>query len=239
MVSLPRRSILLGSAAIAALALAGCNDKKDAAATASKAETTGATPATAAAVTAPKADDTIDMAKLMQPGPLKDMSLGKADATVTVIEYASLTCPHCAHFEEATFPEFKKKYIDTGKVHYIFREFPFDPRATAAFMLARCAPEDKYFPMVEVLFQQQEDWARANDGKEALLRIAKLAGFTQESFDACLTDQKLLDQINASVQKATNEYGVDATPTFFINGKKYSGDMSIAEISAVIDPLLG
>lgn len=238
MVSLPRRSLLLGSAAIAALAIAGCDDKKDAAAT-STPETTGATPATAAAVTAPKADDTIDMAKLMQPGPLKDMSMGKADAPVTVIEYASLTCPHCAHFEEATFPDFKKKYIDTGKVHYIFREFPFDPRATAAFMLARCAPQDKYFPMVEVLFQQQEDWARASDAKEALLRIAKLAGFTQESFNACLTDQKLLDQINASVQKATNEYGVDATPTFFINGKKYSGDMSIAEISAVIDPLLG
>ena len=235
MLPLVRRSVLLGGAALSALAIAGCNDKKDAAVSSAEAASTE----TKAPVSAPKSEANVDVAKLMQPGPLKDMALGKADAPVTVIEYASLTCPHCAHFEETTFPELKKKYIDTGKVFYTFREFPFDPRATAAFMLARCAPEDKFFAMIQVLFQQQEDWARAQDAKASLLRIAKLAGFTQESFNACLTNQQLLDQINASRDHATNEFGVDATPTFFINGKKYSGDMSIDEISAIIDPLLG
>lgn len=237
MVPLLRRSVLLGGAALSTLAIAGCNNKDDVAQAASKdsqpsSETTGAVPA-------PKSEGSVDVSKLAHPGPLKDMTMGKSDAKVSIIEYASLTCPHCAHFEATTFPELKKKYIDTGKVFYTFREFPFDPRATAAFMLARCAPEDKYFPMVEVLFQQQMDWATAKDAKGELLRIAKLAGFTQESFNACLTNQKLLDQINASRDKATNEFGVDATPTFFINGKKYAGDMSIEQMSAIIDPLLG
>jgi protein-disulfide isomerase len=237
MVSLPRRSILLSGAAVATLAIAGCNKKKDEASSTSTPASSSSTADNAAS--APNSEATVDTAKLMKPGPLKDMALGKAGAPVTVIEYASLTCPHCAHFEATTFPDFKKKYVDTGKVYYIFREFPFDPRATAAFMLARCAPEEKYFPLVEVMFEQQDDWVRAADAKESLLRIAKLAGFTQESFNTCLTDQKLLDQINSSVQRATNELGVNATPTFFINGKKYSGDMSIADISAIIDPLVG
>ncbi len=196
-----------------------------------------AKPADAPKVEVPQPEGEVDVAKLMEPGPLPDEVLGKADAKVTIVEYASMTCPHCAHFSKTTMPELKTKYIDTGKVRYILREFPFDPRAEAGFMLARCAG-DNYFPMVEVLFQQQEGWATAQNGKEALLQIAKLAGFSQQKFEECLTNQKLLDDIRTVKNKGANDFGVDSTPTFFINGKRYKGAMSIAEISAVIDPLL-
>ena len=186
---------------------------------------------------APQPEGSVDVKKLMEPGPLPDMQLGKDDAPVTIVEYASMTCPHCAHFDITTLPELKTKYIDTGKARLILREFPFDPRAEAGFMLARCS-KDKYFAMVDVLFHQQENWARADDAKSALLQLSKLAGFTQESFEACLTDQKLLDQIRAVKNRGEKDFGVDATPTFFINGKKYPGALSIEEISAIIDPLL-
>ena len=177
------------------------------------------------------------MAELLKPGALPDKSMGKDDAPVTIVEYASMTCPHCAHFNETTFPELKSKYIDTGKVRYILREFPFDPRAEAGFMLARCAG-DNYFPMVDVLFKQQGTWAVAENAKDALFQLSKLAGFTQQSFNACLTDQKLLDQVRAVQKRGAEEFKIDSTPTFFINGKTYKGAMSIAEMSAIIDPLL-
>ncbi|GAA5620813.1 hypothetical protein Brsp04_00679 [Brucella sp. NBRC 12952] len=184
------------------------------------------------------AEATIDAAKVAEPGKLKDMVYGKADAPVTIVEYASLTCSHCADFAINTFPTIKEKYIDTGKAKLIFREFPFDPRATAAFMLARCAPEDRYFPMVEVFFKQQQQWAGAADGEAALLQIAKLAGFTQESFKACLTNQQVLDDVRATMERGSTEFGVNATPTFFINGQKYAGALSVDEMSAIIDKLL-
>jgi protein-disulfide isomerase len=184
------------------------------------------------------AEATIDAAKVAEPGKLKDMVYGKADAPVTIVEYASLTCSHCADFAINTFPTIKEKYIDTGKAKLIFREFPFDPRATAAFMLARCAPEDRYFPMVEVFFKQQQQWAGAADGEAALLQIAKLAGFTQESFKACLTNQQVLDDVRATMERGSKDFGVNATPTFFINGQKYAGALSVDEMSAIIDKLL-
>jgi protein-disulfide isomerase len=184
------------------------------------------------------AEATIDAAKVAEPGKLKDMVYGKADAPVTIVEYASLTCSQCADFAINTFPTIKEKYIDTGKAKLIFREFPFDPRATAAFMLARCAPEDRYFPMVEVFFKQQQQWAGAADGEAALLQIAKLAGFTQESFKACLTNQQVLDDVRATMERGSTEFGVNATPTFFINGQKYAGALSVDEMSAIIDKLL-
>ncbi|MCX2695940.1 MULTISPECIES: DsbA family protein [Ochrobactrum] len=184
------------------------------------------------------ADASVDAAKVAEAGKLKDMVYGKADAPVTIVEYASLTCSHCADFAINTFPKIKEKYIDTGKVRLIFREFPFDPRATAAFMLARCAPEDRYFPMIEVFFKQQQQWAGAADGEAALLQIAKLAGFTQESFKACLTNQQLLDDVRATMERGSQEFGVNATPTFFINGQKYAGALSVDEMSAIIDKLL-
>lgn len=184
------------------------------------------------------AEGTVDAAKVAEAGKLKDMVYGKADAPVTIVEYASLTCPHCADFTINTFPKIKEKYIDTGKARLIFREFPFDPRATAAFMLARCAPEDRYFPMVDVFFKQQQQWATAEDGEAALLQIAKLAGFTQESFKACLTNQQLLDDVRTTMERGSKDFGVSATPTFFINGQKYAGALSVDEMSAIIDKLL-
>lgn len=204
-------------------------------------QTTEAQPAAPAApaqpaVEAPKPDGTTDVAELMKPGALPDMSLGKEDAPVTIVEYASMTCPHCAHFHETTLPELKTKYIDTGKARLVMREFPFDPRAEAAFMLARCS-NDKYFPMIDVLFKQQESWAAVENARDALLNLAKLAGFTQQSFETCLTDQKLLDQIR-EVRTRGSTFGVDSTPTFFINGERYPGALTIEQISAIIDPKL-
>ncbi|HEV7417692.1 DsbA family protein [Tianweitania sediminis] len=215
---LTRRS-LLGSIAIAPAALV---------------LGTGAGLAQAAA---PTPQGNVDMAKLLEPGVLPEKVLGNADAPVTIVEYASMTCSHCAHFDVTTLPVIKEKYIDTGKARLILREFPFDPRAEAGFMLARCAG-DNYFAMVDVLFKQQEQWAPVQDARAALLQISKLAGFTQESFEACLTDQKLLDDIRSVRTRGSQEFGVDATPTFFINGKKYAGALSVDEMSAIIDSLL-
>lgn len=238
--SLSRRNVLSSLAAIPAVALlAACSDSSEEAKAADvkPASPAPATPATPAAVKAPEAQGTVDVAELMKPGALPDKQLGKDDAKVTIVEYASMTCPHCAHFAETTFPELKTKYIDTGKARYILREFPFDPSAEAGFMLARCA-KDNYFPMVDVLFRQQANWVGVSNTKDALLQISKLAGFTQESFEACLTDQKLLDDVRAVQKRGANEFKVDSTPTFFINGKTYKGAMSIEEMSAIIDPLL-
>ncbi|WP_275789437.1 DsbA family protein [Rhizobium gei] len=186
----------------------------------------------------PQVQGEVDVAKLMEPGPLPEMAIGKADAPVTIVEYMSMTCPHCAAFHNNSFDAIKTKYVDSGKVRFVMREFPFDPRAAAAFMLARCAPEGQYFPMVSMLFKQQETWAAAPNGRDALLQMSKLAGFTQDSFEACLTNQKLLDDVNATMQKGANDYKVQSTPTFFINGKQYSGDMSVDTMSALIDASL-
>lgn len=244
-----RRTILTALAAVSGTALlAACSDSsepaKQADATPAPAEPAPAAPAQPAApaapakaVEAPKAAGTVDVAKLMEPGPLPEMVLGNADAPVTIVEYASMTCPHCARFHETTLPELKTKYIDSGKVRMVFREFPFDPRAEGAFMLARCS-KDKYFQMISVLFQQQQNWASVENAKDALLQLAKLAGFSQQTFEACLTDQKLLDDIRAVRERGGKDFGVDSTPTFFINGSKYPGALSIEEMSAIIDPLL-
>lgn len=173
--------------------------------------------------------------QLMEPQALPDMVMGDPNAPVTIVEYASMTCPHCARFHETTLPAIKEKYIDTGKVKLILREFPFDPRAAAAFMLARCAPAEQYYPMISALFQQQKSWVSADDAKQPLLQIAKLAGFTQEKFESCLKDQELLNKVKAVFDKASKEYGVDSTPTFFINGEKTSGELSVEEMSKLID----
>ena len=176
-------------------------------------------------------------AELMKPGSLPELALGKPDAPVTIVEYASMTCPHCAEFHNKVLPVLKEKYIDKGQARLVFREFPFDPRAEAGFMLARCS-DDKYFAMVDVLFKQQRTWASVENAKDALLQIARLAGFSQESFESCLTDQKLLDDIRAVRQRGANDFKVEATPTFFINGDKYSGALPVDEMSAIIDSKL-
>ncbi|MCA1366606.1 DsbA family protein [Bradyrhizobium sp. BRP14] len=264
--SLPKR--LLSGVAIAAVALvlAACSEENKEAASKAPAETTTSADATttasttaapaasgeakpattevaqatspAAKVELPQPEGSVDVAKLMEPGALPEMAVGEANAPVTIVEYMSMTCPHCANFHNNTFDAIKTKYVDTGKVRFIVREFPFDPRAAAAFMLARCAPEGQYFPMISMLFKQQEQWAAAQNGRDALLQLSKLAGFTQESFEACLTNQKLLDDVNAVMQRGAKEFGVKSTPTFFVNGEHYSGDMSVDVMSALIDSKL-
>lgn len=201
-------------------------------------EVAQSTAAPAAKVELPSSEGSVDMAKLLEPGALPEMAIGDANAPVTIVEYMSMTCPHCAAFHNNTFEAIKTKYIDSGKVRFILREFPFDPRAAAAFMLARCAPEGQYFPMVSMLFKQQQQWAAAQNGRDALLQMSKLAGFTQESFESCLTNQKLLDDVNAVMQKGAKDFGVQSTPTFFVNGEHYSGDMSVDVMSALIDSKL-
>lgn len=196
------------------------------------------TPVPAFAQELPESSGNVDMDAVMKPGPLPDRTLGDANAPVKIVEYMSMTCPHCAHFHNTTFDEIKKKYIDTGKVYFVIREFPFDPRAAAAFMLARCAPEQQYYPFVSMLFKQQQSWATAQDARAALLQMSKLAGFSQETFEACLTNQKLLDDVNATMQRGATEFGVNSTPTFLINGKRYAGDMSVESMSALVDSLL-
>ena len=176
-------------------------------------------------------------AGLMTPPGLGDRVLGKDDAPVTVIEYASMTCPHCASFHETTYPELKKRYIDTGKVRFIFREFPLDTLAAAASMLARCADQEKFFPLIETLFQRQRQWA-VQQAIPPLLAIAKQAGFTEEKFNACLSDQKILDALEAERNRASEQFGVNSTPSIFVNGKLHRGGISIEEIAKLIDPLI-
>jgi len=176
-------------------------------------------------------------ADLMQAGPLGEESMGSDKASVTIIEYASMTCPHCAHFALNTFPELKEKYIDTGKVRFILREFPFDPVAEGAFMLARCGGKDQFFPLVDLLFRTQQTWA-VEHPLEPMLATVKQAGFTKESFDKCLSDDKLKKGVESVRDRASKEFGVDSTPTFFINGKKYTGAMSFEDMQKLIDPLV-
>ena len=186
----------------------------------------------------PQPEGSVDVAKLMAPGALPEQSIGKADAPVTIVEYMSMTCPHCAAFHRETFDAIKEKYVDTGKVRFVLREFPLDNKAVAAIMIARCAPEGQYFPLVSALFKSQMTWATADDVRAALLQMSKLAGFTQESFEACLTNQKLLDDVIKVREAGGNDFGVSSTPTFFINGQRYAGGMSVAEMSAIIDAAL-
>jgi protein-disulfide isomerase len=186
---------------------------------------------------APAGPQTVSTEELMAPGPLPDHVLGAAEAPVTIVEYASMTCSHCAEFHNKTYPELKKRYIDTGKVRFIFREFPLDPLAAAGFMLARCGGEGKYFPLIEALFHQQKTWA-VQKPIPPLLAIAKQAGFSQQSFEQCLANQKLLEDIEKVRERASSRFGVNSTPTFFINGERVNGAISIEELEKKIQPYL-
>lgn len=176
---------------------------------------------------------------LAEVGPLGDVALGPVDAKVTIIEYASLTCSHCAAFHKDTYPELKKRYIDTGKVRFILREFPLDPLATAGFMLARCEGEAKYYPITDLLFAQQKAWAFSDKPLDALQNMMRQAGFSQEKFETCLKDQRLYDAVNAVKQRAAEKFKVNSTPTFFINGQRHPGNLSIQQIEKIITPMLG
>jgi protein-disulfide isomerase len=163
-------------------------------------------------------------ADVPQPQP-DDRMIGKADAPITIFEFFSLTCPHCADFEDNTYPLVKKDWVDTGKARIIYRDYPLDQNALKAAMVARCAPPDRYAAFVQVLFQQQMVWGVERDPTDALKKIAALGGIPGDKFDQCINDDSLSKSIVAEEYEAQQKYGVDSTPTFFINGKKLVGAM--------------
>ncbi len=205
MIKLNKRHVLFGSAALAGLALGGASAFAQ------------------------------NLAGLNDPPAFGEMTLGPDTAKVTVIEYASATCPHCAAFHNETFEALKTEYIDTGKIKFVFREFPHQDAALAAFMLARCAPKEKYFPLIDVFFETQPEWTQ--NPLEGLNKIAQQAGFTKESFDACMKNETVAKDILAVRSKAEG-FGVTGIPTFFVNGERFEGETTIEAFRAKIDPLL-
>ncbi|MGH6833613.1 MAG: DsbA family protein [Methyloceanibacter sp.] len=172
--------------------------------------------------------------ELMAPGPLGDRVLGKATAPVTVIEYVSLTCPHCANFEKTLFPRMKKEFIDSGKVRYIVREFPIGRTAGTAAIVNRCAPEDKYFFLLNQFLTRQPEWVSQEVRPDAIFSVAKASGMTRETFDKCLSNQVIIDGLT-EVKQRGRQFGVIGTPTFFINGRKAQGEVTFDEIKAMIE----
>ena len=213
-----RRNLVLGGGAVVVAAVAGVGyylwSRPGPATTASTVDNTSA-------------------AEVMLPGPLGDQALGNPKAPVTIVEYASMTCPHCSQFHETTYPELKKKYIDTGKVRFIFREFPLDSLALAGSMLARCAGTDKFFPMIEALFAQQKDWV-VKQPLQPLLAIAKQAGFTEQTFNECLENKQIETGIMETSKRASTVLNVNSTPTLFINGKIHRGALTMEELDKQI-----
>ncbi|PZF75593.1 DsbA family protein [Aestuariivirga litoralis] len=211
MKTLSRRSILLAGAAVAGLAVA---------------------PALAQEAAKP-----VDVAELLKPPALGDMALGADEGAtkVTIVEYASATCPHCAAFHKDVWPKLKADYIDNKKIRFVFREFPLNDPALAAFMIARAAPKESYFPLLDVFFDTLQTWAQ--DPANGLLNIAKQAGFTQEKFDATLRDEKLAKGI-MEIRDGGVKFGVKGTPTFFINGVPFEGEITYDNMKAEIDKQL-
>jgi protein-disulfide isomerase len=188
-------------------------------------------------ITEAMAQGAADVAK---PVSLPDMALGPANAPITITEFASMTCPHCAAFNAEVFPKIKAAYIDTGKIRYVFREFPLDIKAAAGSMLSRCIAKDdsgKYFAVTDMLFKQQSDWVMKNT-TETLTRIGKQAGLSQQAVDDCLKDQTLLDKIVADQKFANEVLKVNSTPTFFLNGEMIKGETTFDEFDKRIKALL-
>jgi len=166
-----------------------------------------------------------------------DRILGNPDAPITIVEYASLTCPHCAHFANDVLPELKKKWIDPGKVKLVFRDFPLDEPALRAAMIARCAPPDRFYAYVDTFFAAQDKWVMARDYREALARLVKLGGMSQNEFENCLKDTALENKIVEGRLVASKELDVGSTPTFFINGTKFAGAPTLEEFDKVLSSL--
>jgi protein-disulfide isomerase len=198
-VKLTRRDMLVFSAAASALTMAGSH----------------------AALA--QAGTTVDVARLMAPPAVPDRPMGPDDAAVTVIEYLSPSCPHCALFHNTVYPEFKAAYIDTGKVRFIPRPFLRNVLDAVVFMLAEAAAPDQYHTVIETFFRTQNDWAASQTPKDAMLAVAQQLGFTPETFDAALTNQTLFEGLEAMRDQALNEFGLTGTPTFYVNGKMLTG----------------
>lgn len=230
------RSVLIGlviAALIAAAAVFYVTRPQEPSIAETPVETESSAPDTGNAPPAANAEST-SVEGLMEPGPLPDIALGDANAPVTVVEYASLTCPHCATFHRDTLPEFKKRFVDSGQVRFIFREFPLDNYATAGFMLARCSEEQNYYPIIDAFFAQQDQLLAAPDPFVWIQNFGRQVGFTQETLEACLGNQELLDNVMAVRQRASERFGVSSTPTFFINGRIRRGALSLEEFEKEI-----
>jgi protein-disulfide isomerase len=166
---------------------------------------------------------------------LSERVLGKADAPVTVIEYASMTCPHCAAFHAGPYPALKKEYIETGKVKFIFRDFPLDRLALAAAMMARCAPKERYFPVVDIILKTQQNWARVADPAAALSQIGLLAGISKETYQACVSNKAVFDGVMKIRNDGDKKFKVQSTPTIIVNGKTFEGQATIEKLREVLD----
>lgn len=170
-----------------------------------------------------------------------EMTLGKDDAPVTLVEYAMFTCPHCAAFNQEVMPRIKENYIDTGKVKLVFREVYFNKPSLWAAMIARCAPQDRYFGLADLIFQRQMDWAAATDENtmiQKLMSIGRQAGMTDEQMNACLQDRSMAEALVATYQRHAQADGVDATPMFLINGTKVE-NLPYEELAKKLDEALG
>ena len=209
MINVSRRSLMIGAASLSLFALA---------------------PAWA------EEAKTVDLTDLLTPPEEGDMIEGQDTAKVTIVEYASASCPHCAAFYIDVYGKLKADYIDTGKVRFIFREFPHNDQAMAAFMLARCSPKEKYFPLIDIFFKTQQKWVP--DALAQLKEISKQTGMSETDFDACLKNEKVAKGIWDVRAKADKSYGVTGIPTLFVNGKSYEGERTYDAMKAVIDPLL-
>lgn len=167
-----------------------------------------------------------------------ETAIGDPDAPVTMIEYSSLSCPHCARFHTDTFPALQERYIDTGKVRMVFRDFPLNEPALQATVVAHCGGADRYVGFIDVIFKMQATWSQSPDPVAELKQIAKLGGLGEDQVDACLNDQSLIDSILQGRLDGQNEHKVQSTPTFVINDDVYPGNRSIDEFAAIIDPLV-
>ena len=173
----------------------------------------------------------------MTPGPLPEMALGKPNAPVTIVQYASLTCPHCKAFHATTFPQFKREYIDTGKVRYILREFPIGMQSGNATIALRCAPAGKYFELYGKFMEQQSSWVSQEVRLDPIFAVAKQVGLTRAQFDACYQNQGLIEALKA-IKDRGRTLGIIGTPNFFIGNKLVKKELTIADIRAEVDPLL-
>ncbi len=174
---------------------------------------------------------------IFAPSPLPEMALGKATAPVTIVQYASMTCPHCRNFHKTTFPQFKKEYIDTGKVRYILREFPIGKQSGNATIALRCAPAEKYFTLYGKLMEQQDAWVSQEVRLEPIFKVAAQVGLKQAQFDACLKNDTLITSLNA-VKERGRKLGIIGTPNFFVGTKLVKKELTIADIHELVDPML-
>lgn len=165
--------------------------------------------------------------------------LGDPNAPITIVEYSALTCSHCASFHTNTLPELKKAFIDTGKAKIVYRDFPIDNLALGAAVIARCVPEQSYFPMIDMLFKNQGTWTRADNPLEALKGYARLAGLSSDKVDACIQNKDLVVAVQQVRNEANQSYGVNATPTFVIEGTVVSGAQPYAEFEKILSGLAG